>query len=145
MLVCDRKLHIAALKFAKATTYWTQNTLWFPNNLKQVNRQFQALAIVFLPFYSFYHLKILVALLIYSIFLIVLYREDFPLGIFGFITILLFVLTLVLQPQYVMWGALLVICYTLLRSADRNIIISSFFLAIISGLFYRSTVFQNLF
>jgi rod shape determining protein RodA len=49
--------------------------------------------------------------LIYSIFIIVLYREGLPSWYVwtGFVTIALFVLTLVLEPQYVILLALLVI------------------------------------
>jgi rod shape determining protein RodA len=139
-------------EFAKAATslaiakYLSDSQI----NLKQVNRQFQALAIVFLPVLLILPQPDPGSALIYSIFLIVLYREGLPSWYIwtGFITILLFVLTLVLQPQYVILIALLVIVtlYLKSRSADRNIIISSFFLAIISGFVLSvNYVFQNLF
>ena len=80
-------------------------------NLKEVNRQIQALAIVFLPVMLILPQPDPGSALIYSIFIIVLYREGLPSWYVwtGFITILLFVLTLVLQPQYVILIALAVL------------------------------------
>jgi rod shape determining protein RodA len=144
MLVCDRKLHIAALKFAKATTYCSKIPYDSQINLKQVNRQFQALAIVFLPFYSFYQ-PILVALLIYSIFLIVLYREGLPSWYIWSVHYDSFICiactsTAICNIDCSTGHAL----YLKSRSADRNIIISSFFLAIISC-FIGQTYFKIFF
>jgi rod shape determining protein RodA len=139
-------------EFAKAATslalakYLSDSQI----NLKQINRQFQALAIVFLPVLLILPQPDPGSALIYSIFIVVLYREGLPSWYVwtGFITILLFMLTLVLQSQYVILLALLVIVglYFKSRSAERNIIISSFFFAIISG-FVLSVdyVFQNVF
>jgi rod shape determining protein RodA len=106
-------------------------------NLKDVNRQIQALAIVFLPVMLILPQPDPGSALIYSIFIIVLYREGLPSWYVwtGFITILLFVLTLVLEPQYVILIALLVIVFVHYKSrlGDRNIVLSSILFAIISG------------
>ncbi|MFV5699585.1 rod shape-determining protein RodA [Flavobacterium sp. ZT3R17] len=106
-------------------------------NLKDVNRQIQALAIVFLPVMLILPQPDPGSALIYSIFIIVLYREGLPSWYVwtGFITILLFVLTLVLQPQYVILIALLVLIIIHLKSrlSDRNILQSGILFALISG------------
>ena len=87
-------------------------------NLKDVNRQIQALAIVFLPVMLILPQPDPGSALIYSIFIIVLYREGLPAWyvLTGFTTILLFVLTLVLQTQYVILIALLVILFIHFKS-----------------------------
>jgi rod shape determining protein RodA len=106
-------------------------------NLKDVNRQIQALAIVFLPVMLILPQPDPGSALIYSVFIIVLYREGLPSWYVwtGFITILLFVLTLVLEPQYVILIALLVIVFVHYKSrlGDRNIVLSFILFAIISG------------
>lgn len=106
-------------------------------NLKDVNRQIQALAIVFLPVMLILPQPDPGSALIYSIFIIVLYREGLPSWYVwtGFITILLFVLTLVLQPQYVILTALLVIVFIHFKSRlpDRNIVLSGILFTLISG------------
>jgi hypothetical protein len=65
---------------------------------------------------------------IYSIFLIVLYREGLPSWYIwtGFIAITLFVMTLLLEPQYVILIALIIILLVHFKSrlADRNIVLS---------------------
>jgi rod shape determining protein RodA len=75
--------------------------------------------------------------LIYSIFLIVLYREGLPSWYIwtGFIAITLFVMTLLLEPQYVILIALIIILLVHFKSrlADRNIVLSGILLALISG------------
>jgi rod shape determining protein RodA len=139
-------------EFAKAATslaiakYLSDSQI----NLKQVNRQFQALAIVFLPVLLILPQPDPGSALIYSIFIVVLYREGLPSWYVwtGFITILLFVLTLVLDPQYVIALALIVIIalYFKSRAADRNIIVSALFFAIISGFVLSvNYVFLNIF
>jgi rod shape determining protein RodA len=106
-------------------------------NLKDLNRQVQALAIVFLPVMLILPQPDPGSALIYSIFIIVLFREGLPSWYVwtGFITILLFVLTLVLEPQYVILLALLVIVLVHLKSriGDRNIVLSGILFALISG------------
>lgn len=119
-------------------------------NLKDVNRQIQALAIVFLPVILILPQPDPGSALIYSIFLLVLYREGLPSWYIwtGFIAITLFVLTLVLEPEYVILIALLVliIMHFKGRAVDRNIILSAILLALISG-FVLSVdyVFDNVF
>jgi rod shape determining protein RodA len=119
-------------------------------NLKEHSRQIQALAIVFLPVLLILPQPDPGSALIYSIFIIVLFREGLPSWYVwtGFVTIALFVLTLVLQPQYVILMALLmvVIIHFKSRLADRNILLSSILLTLISGFVLSvNYVFQNVF
>ncbi|TRX35300.1 rod shape-determining protein RodA [Flavobacterium sp. ZT3R18] len=106
-------------------------------NLKDVNRQIQALAVVFLPVMLILPQPDPGSALIYSIFIIVLYREGLPSWYVwtGFITILLFVLTLILEPQYVILIALviLILIHFKSRLADRNVVLSGILFAVISG------------
>jgi rod shape determining protein RodA len=106
-------------------------------NLKDVNRQIQALAIVFLPVMLILPQPDPGSALIYSIFIIVLFREGLPSWYVwtGFITILLFMLTLILEPQYVILMALLVLILIHYKSrlGDRNIVLSSILFVVISG------------
>jgi len=139
-------------EFAKAATalalakYLSDSQI----NLKDVNRQIQALAIVFLPVMLILPQPDPGSALIYSIFIIVLYREGLPAWYVwtGFITILLFVLTLILQPQYVILIALLVIVIIHFKSrlSNRNIILSSILFVLISGFVLSvNYVFENVF
>ncbi|MFV8373393.1 rod shape-determining protein RodA [Flavobacterium sp. LB2P74] len=119
-------------------------------NLKEVNRQVQALAIILLPVILILPQPDPGSALIYSIFIIVLYREGLPSWYVwtGFITILLFVLTLVLEPQYVILLALvtLILVHFKSRLADRNIILSSILFVLISGFVLSvNYVFENVF
>lgn len=106
-------------------------------NLKDVNRQIQALAVVFLPVMLILPQPDPGSALIYSIFIIVLYREGLPSWYVwtGFITILLFVLTLILEPEYVILIALvvLILIHYKSRLGDRNIVLSAILFAVISG------------
>ncbi len=119
-------------------------------NLKDVNRQIQALAIVFLPVILILPQPDPGSALIYSIFLLVLYREGLPSWYIwtGFIAIVLFVLTLVLEPEYVILIAVIVLAIIHFkgRAVDRNLILSGILLALISG-FVLSVdyVFDNVF
>ncbi|MBF7092273.1 rod shape-determining protein RodA [Flavobacterium sp. ALJ2] len=119
-------------------------------SLKDVNRQVQALAIVFLPVLLILPQPDPGSALIYCIFLLVLYREGLPSWYIwtGFIAITLFVLTLVLEPEYVILISLLIliIMHFKGRTVDRNLILSTILLAIISG-FVLSVdyVFDNVF
>ena len=119
-------------------------------NLKDTNRQIQALAIIFLPVILILPQPDPGSALIYSIFIIVLYREGLPgwYVLTGFVTILLFILTLLLEPQYVILIGLgvLIIVHLKSRLADRNIVLSSILFVLISG-FVLSVdyVFDNLF
>lgn len=139
-------------EFAKAATalalakYLSDSQI----NLKNINRQIQALVIVFLPVLLILPQPDPGSALIYSVFIIVLYREGLPAWYVwtGFIAILLFVLTLILQPQYVIILALLVIIFIHFRSrlGDRNVVLSSILFALISGFILSvSYVFENVF
>lgn len=119
-------------------------------NLKDVNRQIQALAIVFLPVILILPQPDPGSALIYSIFIIVLYREGLPSWYVwtGFITILLFVLTLILEPYVVILLAALVLAIIHFkgRVVDRNLLMSAIFLAIISAfVFSVDYVFDHVF
>ncbi|KAF2334398.1 rod shape-determining protein RodA [Flavobacterium daemonense] len=119
-------------------------------NLKDVNRQIQALAIVFLPVMLILPQPDPGSALIYSIFIIVLYREGLPSWYVwtGFITILLFVLTLVLEPYVVIIIAacVLAIIHFKGRVVDRNLLMSSILLAVISAfVFSVDYVFEHVF
>lgn len=139
-------------EFAKAATslalakYLSDSQI----NLKETNRQIQALAIVFLPVFLILPQPDPGSALIYSIFIVVLFREGLPSWYVwtGFITILLFVLTLVLEPYVVILIALgvLIIIHFKGRAVDRNLLLSTILLALISG-FVLSVdyVFDNVF
>ncbi|WP_396184824.1 rod shape-determining protein RodA [Flavobacterium sp.] len=139
-------------EFAKAATalalakYLSDSQI----NLKDVNRQIQALAIVFLPVMLILPQPDPGSALIYSIFIIVLYREGLPAWYVwtGFVAILLFVLTLVLPPQYVILLALLAIIFIYYKSrlVDRNLVLSSILFVLISGFVLSvNYVFNNVF
>lgn len=119
-------------------------------NLKETNRQIQALAIILLPVLLILPQPDPGSALIYSIFIIVLHREGLPVWYIwtGFITILLFVLTLILEPYVVILLALavLIIIHFKGRAVDRNILLSTILLAIISAfVFSVNYVFENVF
>lgn len=139
-------------EFAKAATalalakYLSDSQI----NLKKINHQIQALVIVFLPVLLILPQPDPGSALIYSIFIIVLYREGLPAWyvLTGFIAILLFVLTLVLQPQYVILLALLVIAFIHFKSrlGDRNVVLSSIIFAGIAGFVLSvNYVFEHVF
>ena len=139
-------------EFAKAATslalakYLSDSQI----NLKDVNRQVQALAIVFFPVLLILPQPDPGSALIYSIFLIVLYREGLPAWYIwtGFIAILLFVFTLIFEQQYVILMALITILIVYWRSrlADRNIVASSIVFVLISGFVLSvNYVFENVF
>jgi len=119
-------------------------------NLKNVNNQIIALAIIFLP-------VLLIAVhdpgsaLIYAIFFVVLYREGLP-GWYlltGFGAIILFILMLITNNPLIVIGVaavVLVINYFRSRLMDRNIIASGIILVIIAIFsFSVSFVFNNVF
>ncbi|HOZ75795.1 MAG TPA: rod shape-determining protein RodA [Flavobacterium sp.] len=118
-------------------------------NLKDLNRQIQALGIIFLPI-------LLIAphdpgsALIYTMFFLVLYREGLPAWYLwtGFIAIVLFVLSLVFEPWAVALMALVGIVLVHLKSriADRNLVASAIVFVLISGfVFSVDYVFDNVF
>ena len=118
-------------------------------NLKDTNRQWQVLAILGLP------IMLIIphdpgSALIYCFLIVVLYREGLPAWYIwtGFIAVFLFILTLVLEPQYVILIALAVIILVHLKSrlADRNILLSIILFGLISGFVLSvSYVFDNVF
>lgn len=119
-------------------------------NLKDLNRQVQALAIVFLPIMLILPQPDPGSALIYSIFIIVLYREGLPSWyvLTGFSAILLFVLTLILQTQYVILIAFLVILFIHFKSrlSERNIVLSGMLFVLISGFVLSvNYIFENVF
>ena len=105
-------------------------------NLKDINKQIQALGIILLP------ILLIVphdpgSALIYTIFIIVLYREGLPPWYLwtGFIAIIVFVFSLILEPWPVILISFLVICFIYIKSRiiDRNIVASAITLVLISG------------
>lgn len=119
-------------------------------NLKETNRQLQALAIIFLPVMLILPQPDPGSALIYSVFILVLFREGLPSWYVwtGFITIVLFVLTLVLETYAVILiaAAVLAIIYFKGRVVDRNLLLSTIILAVISGfVFSVDYVFDNVF
>lgn len=119
-------------------------------NLKNLNNQMIALAIVFFP-------VLLIAIhdpgsaLIYSIFFVVLYREGLP-GWYlmtGFVAIILFILMLITNNPFIVIGisiVVLAINYYRSRLIDRNLIASGIVLVIIALFsFSVSFVFNNVF
>ena len=120
-------------------------------NLKEVNRQIQALLIIFLPVLLILPQPDPGSALIYSAFFIVLYREGLP-GWYlltGFVAIIVFVLTLAVgNPLVVILITILalLINYFRTRFVDRNIIMSAILLVVISGFsFSVDYVFTNVF
>lgn len=118
-------------------------------NLKDMNRQIQALGIIFVPM-----LLIVVhdpgSALIFTVFFFVLYREGLPPWYLwsGLVAILLFVLSLILEPWVVILISLLTICFIYIRSRiiDRNIVASAIALVLITGyVFSVDYVFDSVF
>lgn len=119
-------------------------------NLKETNRQIQALAIMLLPVILILPQPDPGSALIYSAFILVLYREGLPSWYVwtAFITIILFVLTLILEPYAVIAMAFVVLAIIHFkgRAVDRNIILSAILLVLISGfVFSVDYVFDNVF
>jgi rod shape determining protein RodA len=120
-------------------------------NLKDVNRQIQALLIIFLPVVLILPQPDPGSALIYSVFFIVLYREGLP-GWYlltGFVAIIVFVLTLAVEsPLIVILITILALTinYFRTRFVDRNLIMSAILLVVISGFsFSVDYVFTNVF
>jgi rod shape determining protein RodA len=119
-------------------------------NLKDMNRQVTALLITALPILLILPQPDPGSALIYSVFILVLYREGLPAWYVwtGFIAILLFVLALILKPYVIILLALIIIAaiYWRSRIANRNIILSAIILVMISGfVFSVDYVFENVF
>jgi rod shape determining protein RodA len=118
-------------------------------NLKDLNRQIQALGILFLPI-------LLIAphdpgsALIFCVLILVLYREGLPSWYVwtGFITLILFVLALIIKPLILTVIALVVILFVYYRSRiiNRNWILSFLVFVMIGGfVFSVDYVFVNVF
>ncbi len=119
-------------------------------NLKEVNHQVQALLLIALPVLLILPQPDPGSALIYSVFVFVLYREGLPPWYLwtAFIAIVLFVLTLIVEPIYVVLIAIIIMAlvYWRSRKVDRNIILNAIILAIISAfVFSVSYVFDNVF
>ncbi|MBF6607816.1 MAG: rod shape-determining protein RodA [Flavobacterium sp.] len=119
-------------------------------NLKDVHRQAIALLIISLPILLILPQPDPGSALIFTIFIIVLYREGLP-GAYlwtAFIGIAAFMLTLILEPVIVIGIAALIIAIVYFRSRiiDRSLILSGVILAVISGfVFSVDYVFENVF
>jgi rod shape determining protein RodA len=119
-------------------------------NLKNVNDQIKALAIVFLPVMLIIMQPDPGSCLIYFIFIIVLYREGLPSWYvwLGFVAITLFVMTLIFQPIYVVLASAIIIGFIYYRSrlADRNMVVSGIGIVLISAyVFSVDYVFNHVF
>jgi rod shape determining protein RodA len=118
-------------------------------NLKDFNRQLQVLGILALP------ILLIVAhdpgsALIYSVFILVLYREGLPSWYVwtGFIALILFILALIIEPLVLIGIALAVIIFVYFRSRliNRNWVLSSIIFVMIGGfVFSVDYVFENVF
>lgn len=118
-------------------------------HLKDLNRQIQVLGILFLP------ILLIVphdpgSALIYSVFILVLYREGLPSWYVwtGFIALVLFMLALMIKPLILTGIALVVILFIYYRSRiiNRNWILSSLIFLTIGGFVYSvDYVFENVF
>jgi rod shape determining protein RodA len=119
-------------------------------NLKDINRQVQALVIIFLPIMLILPQPDPGSALIYSAFILVLYREGLPSWYLwtGFIAIALFILALILKPLVIIGIALAAIVFIYYRSRiiNRNWILSTVIFLSISGfVFSVDYVFDNVF
>lgn len=119
-------------------------------NLKDLNKQIQALLIIFLPILLILPQPDPGSAMIFSVFILVLYREGLPSWYVwtGFIAILLFIFSLVFEPWAVALMALIVICIIYIKSrlGNRNIIASTLVFIMISGfVFSVDYVFDNVF
>ncbi|MCZ8143885.1 rod shape-determining protein RodA [Flavobacterium sp.] len=120
-------------------------------NLREMQRQLQALFIVFLPVMLILPQPDPGSALIYFVFFFVLYREGLP-GwylVTGFIAILLFILTLATNNPYIVIGltaVALVVNYYRSRLVDRNIFASILmFFMVTAFTFSVNFVFNNVF
>jgi rod shape determining protein RodA len=118
-------------------------------NLKDFKQQLQALAILALP------ILLIVphdpgSALIYSVFILVLYREGLPSWYVwtGFIALVLFILALIIKPLFLTGIALAIIVFIYFRSRliNRNWILSTIIFVLIGGfVFSVDYVFENVF
>jgi rod shape determining protein RodA len=139
-------------EFAKATTALAiAKYLSDPQiNLKNLNHQFQVLIIMVLPILLILPQPDPGSALIFVMLIFVLHREGLPAWYVwtGFIAIVLFILSLILKPQYVILitFAVIAIQYFKSKKINRNIIASIMVLVLASG-FVLSVdyVFENVF
>ena len=118
-------------------------------NLRDVKSQIIGLAIIFIP------LLIIIpndpgSALIFTALVFVLYREGLPSWYLwtGFIAIVVFILSLVIKPQYVILITVLVmiLVYFRTRIVDRNLLLNAIVLVLIAGFtISTSYVFDNVF
>lgn len=118
-------------------------------NLKDVRYQVMTIGIIFLPILLIAPNDPGSALIFTSLFL-VLYREGLPAWYLwtGFIAIIIFVMSLLLEPYVIMLIALIVIglIYLRTRLVNRNIVMSAIIFVLISVFtFSVSYVFDNVF
>jgi rod shape determining protein RodA len=119
-------------------------------NLKTLRRQIQVLTIIFLPVMLILPQPDPGSALIYSVFIIVLYREGLPSWYVwtGFVAIFLFVLALIFEPWAVALMALItiIIIYFRSRISNRNILASAMIFILVTGfVFSVNYVFDNVF
>ncbi len=119
-------------------------------NLKDINRQIEVLIIIALPVLLILPQPDPGSALIYTIFIIVLYREGLPSWYIwvGFISIFLFVLTLTIEPEYVilLCFSIIAFIYVKSRKINRNIIASALILILATGFILSvNYVFENVF
>lgn len=120
-------------------------------NLKDVNRQIQALMIVGLPVLLILPQPDPGSALIYSIFIFVLFREGLPAWyiITGFLAVTIFILTLKYNNPFLVIAlatVILAFIYFRTRNAERNIIASLMILAAVTAFsFSVNYVFNNVF
>ena len=118
-------------------------------NLKEIKSQIIGLAIIFIP------LLIIIpndpgSALIFTALVFVLYREGLPSWYLwsGFIAILVFILSLIIKPQYVILIALfvMILVYFRTRIVNRNLLLNAIILVMIAGFtISTSYVFDNVF
>ena len=119
-------------------------------NLSNWNRQWQALLIIILPILLIMPQPDPGSALIFIMLILVLYREGLPDWYMwsGFIAILVFVLSLLIKPEYVILMAFvgIAIQYIQTRKVYRNILVSTMVLVLVSGLVLSvDYVFENVF
>ena len=119
-------------------------------NLKDINRQIEVVIIIALPVLLILPQPDPGSALIYTIFIIVLYREGLPSWYIwvGFISIFLFVLTLTIEPEYVilLCFSIIAFIYVKSRKINRNIIASALILILATGFILSvNYVFENVF
>ncbi|MEO8235456.1 MAG: rod shape-determining protein RodA [Flavobacterium sp.] len=119
-------------------------------NLKNLKHQILALLIMGLPILLILPQPDPGSALIFVMFILVLNREGLPSWYLwtGFIAVVLFVMTLVIKPEYVILIAFIGIALHYLKSrrVDRNILASLILLVLVSGfVFSVDYVFENVF